>query len=303
MNAGSISNTATIDGLDPLDNPVTQTAGTTVTASQIEALSLTKTASPAAGVAVGDTITYTMTARNTGTLTLLNTTITDAKPGLSPLACTPAQGSSLAPGATMTCTATYTATATDIASGSIANAAVVSGDGGGGTITANGAATVPTKLGTNVDLTKTLDGVDGATATWIITVTNTGDGAFPGPFTVTDKLPAGLTFVSAAGNGWSCSGTATISCTHDAPLAHKAATSVKVVTTVTGTDDITNTASMEVFGQTVESSAAYRPASGFAFSGADAGRVGLLGLLVFVGGWIIVAATRKRDEDYELIKL
>ena len=46
VDAGSIVNTATVDGLDPADNPVTDTDGVTVQADQVESLAFTKTASP-----------------------------------------------------------------------------------------------------------------------------------------------------------------------------------------------------------------------------------------------------------------
>ena len=39
------------------------------------------------------------------------------------------------------------------------------------------------------------------------------------PVTVTDPIPAGLTATSAAGNGWSCTGTSTIRCTRSDVLA------------------------------------------------------------------------------------
>jgi len=132
VDAGSIANTATVSGLDPADNMVTATDGVTVTADQVESVSFTKTASPSGAVNVGDVVTYTMIATNDGTVTLDNTTISDPMPGLSPLTCNPAQGTSLAPGASLTCTATYSVTATDVARGSIDNTATVTADSIGG---------------------------------------------------------------------------------------------------------------------------------------------------------------------------
>ncbi|MDQ2947414.1 MAG: DUF11 domain-containing protein, partial [Acidobacteriota bacterium] len=41
-------------------------------------------------------------------------------------------------------------------------------------------------------------------ATYTITVSNTGTALAPGPFTVTDTLPAGLTPTGAVGTGWTC---------------------------------------------------------------------------------------------------
>jgi len=166
---------------------------------------------------------------------------------------------------------------------------------------------VPTAGHADVSLVKKLGSVSGATATWLITVTNSGTAPLPGPFTVTDQLPSGLTFVSASGDGWSCTGTATVTCTHAAELAAGAGTSITVVTKVTGTGTITNVASMDVLGRTLQSGATYTPGSGFAFTGDQPGgfaftgaeitRYGLMGLLLVVGGWFLIAAARKRDED------
>lgn len=56
------------------------------------------------------------------------------------------------------------------------------------------------------------DPVAGGVVTWTVTVTNNGPDPAVGPFTVTDTPPAVLTDVDATGAGWSCSGTATITC-------------------------------------------------------------------------------------------
>src|SRR5437667_431552 len=44
----------------------------------------------------------------------------------------------------------------------------------------------------------------GANGTYTLVVTNVGTTATSGPITVTDPLPAGLSFVSGLGAGWSC---------------------------------------------------------------------------------------------------
>ena len=301
VDAGSIVNTATVSALDPADNPVTNSDGTTVLVDQVESLGLTKTASPSGSVAVGDVITYTITATNDGTVTIDNVTVADPMPGLSALDCTPAAGATLAPGAAMTCTATYTVSDTDVARGSIDNTATVHGDSITGHPASNAStAIVPTSTAADVSLVKKLDSLSGSTATWLITVSNSGTAALPGPFTVTDTLPEGLTYQSAGGDGWACTGTSTISCTHAGDLAAGSSTSITVVTTVTGSGKITNVASMDVLGKTVSSDANVTPtaeAGGFAFTGAEVSRWGLIGLLLVVGGWFLVGLARKRDED------
>ena len=48
--------------------------------------------------------------------------------------------------------------------------------------------------------------VAGGTGTWTIDVANHGPSVAQGPITVTDTLPAGTSFVSATGTGWTCTG-------------------------------------------------------------------------------------------------
>jgi uncharacterized repeat protein (TIGR01451 family) len=299
---GRIDNTATVDALDPADNPVTNSASETVLTGQAAGITIVKTASPNGDVGVGDVITYGFAVGNSGGLTLHGVTVTDPMTGLSTIGCTPAAPATLNPGDTMDCTATYTVTQADVDAGSITNTATVNGlDPADNPVTDADSATV-TAASTgapDVTLTKKLDGVSGSTATWTITVSNTGSGTLPGPFTVTDALPKGLTYQSAGGDGWTCTGTSTISCTHGADLAAGASTRLTVVTTITGAGKITNVASIDVLGESVTSNATYTPTDpgGFAFTGAEVARYGLMGLLLVVGGWFLLAAARKRDED------
>ena len=60
--------------------------------------------------------------------------------------------------------------------------------------------------------------VAGTDALWRVTVTNNGADVAVGPFRVTDTLPSGVSFVSAAGTGWSCAASgATVTCTRLTP--------------------------------------------------------------------------------------
>ena len=60
-------------------------------------------------------------------MTLDEVAVSDPHDGLSAISCAPAQGSSLEPGATMTCTASYTTTQADLDAGSITNVGSVTG--------------------------------------------------------------------------------------------------------------------------------------------------------------------------------
>ncbi|MBI1741723.1 DUF11 domain-containing protein [Candidatus Acetothermia bacterium] len=57
--------------------------------------------------------------------------------------------------------------------------------------------------------------VSGQQATATITVTNVGNAPCPGPTTVTEAVPSGLTLVSASGSGWFCVGNV---CTYPLPI-------------------------------------------------------------------------------------
>src|SRR4029434_1748360 len=78
---------------------------------------------------VGDVIHYTITATNDGNTTIGSVTCTDRN--ADNLVCVPANGSSLAPGASLSCTADHTVTQADIDAGHYLNTACVDdGDGG-----------------------------------------------------------------------------------------------------------------------------------------------------------------------------
>jgi uncharacterized repeat protein (TIGR01451 family) len=62
---------------------------------------------------------------------------------------------------------------------------------------------------------------------YTLTVTNVGDGPSSGQITVTDTLPAGLSYVSASGTGWSCSASGqTVTCVTGNALAAAASSSI-----------------------------------------------------------------------------
>ena len=298
VNAGQISNTATVSGTPPTGPDVTDSATTTVLAGQTASLALVKTASPTSGATVGDTIAYSFDVTNNGTVSVTNVNVSDPMVGLSAITCTPAQGSTLTPNATMHCDATYTVTQADVNAGQIVNTATADGtDPVDNPVTTSASATVTTTGAADITLAKKLVDVTGSVATWDITVTNAAATPFPGPLTVTDPLTAGLAFVSASGAGWTCSGTSTITCVRAGTLAVGASSTLTVVTTITGNGPITNIASTNVEGKTVSAQARYTPSGGFAFTGTEAQRLGLLGLLAVLGGWFLMAAARRRRED------
>src|SRR4051794_20276486 len=88
IDAGHYANAACVDdgtggATEPCDDVTTP-------ADQNPSLSITKDADVATYSAVGDVISYTITAKNTGNTTLSAVTVTD--PNASSLTCTPANG-------------------------------------------------------------------------------------------------------------------------------------------------------------------------------------------------------------------
>ena len=85
---------------------------------------------------------------------------------------------------------------------------------------------------------------------YALTVTNSGPSVVAGAITVTDSLPAGLTFTSASGIGWACGYSAPsrlVTCTLAAGLSVTTAAAITVQTTVdasAGPATISNTASV-----------------------------------------------------------
>ena len=214
---GSVSNTATASGVDPLGDPVSDVSDSsdpndgagpddpTITdLGSAPAIEVTKSAditalsSPAVP---GDVISYTFTVTNTGNVTLSNITVSD-------VGATMAGGPivSLAPGVTdtTTFTASYSITQLDINAGSFSNQALVTGNPPTGppvTDTSDDpldptgsddptVATIPQAPAMN--MVKTASNVTfttpGDTADFDYVVTNTGNTSITSPITVTDNL-------------------------------------------------------------------------------------------------------------------
>jgi uncharacterized repeat protein (TIGR01451 family) len=97
----------------------------------------------------------------------------------------------------------------------------------------------------------TADLVDGAVATWTFHVQNNGIVSSPSPVTVTDPLPAGLTYVGFSGAGWSCTAVVqVVTCTLPQSIPLGGSSDLAIQTTVAtppGTV-ITNTAAVSAVG-------------------------------------------------------
>ncbi len=128
--AALVTNTASVSAKTPVGNAITDVSGTDYSndnptetpISGSPKFTFTKVAS-AVGTKVGESISYTFTLTNAGTVTLNNLSITDAAVDAGSIS--PANISILAPGASVTITAKHTLTQNDVNQGSFTNQASV----------------------------------------------------------------------------------------------------------------------------------------------------------------------------------
>ncbi len=206
---------------------------TTINACVIDDLAITNTDGKVSVVA-GTVNTYTVTVSNPGADVVAGATVTENFPatltGVS-WTCVASAGSSCPAsgvgniGATVTIANggsvvfTITGTISPAATGTISTTATVTAPAG---VTdpgaANNTSTDTDQIAVSSDLSIAItDAPDpvapSGTETYTVTVTNNGPSTATG-LTVTDTLPAGSTFVSAAGAGWTCTQAAlVVTCT------------------------------------------------------------------------------------------
>ncbi len=159
-------------------------------------LEIVKSADPSFYAEVGDVISYTITATNTGMATLTDVDVSDKFPGgLDGWTCDPTTPATLAPGEEITCTATHTITPADIEAGSVFNQACVDADE-----TSKEVCDDETVKLSELEIVKEAD-VDfysavGDVINYTITATNTGETALSN-VDISDNLMADL-------DGWTC---------------------------------------------------------------------------------------------------
>ena len=175
VDAGHITNTATVTGHPPTGPPVTDGAEATVTAIQTPAIHLVKSAFPAEYAEPGETIHYTYTVTNTGNVTLHAVTLHDDR--LGTITC---PATTLAPAASTTCHATHVTTTADVDAGHITNKATVTGHPPTGPpVTGTDRATVHAIRNPGIQLEKTAFPTEyaepGETIHYTYAVTNTGN--------------------------------------------------------------------------------------------------------------------------------
>ncbi|MGL5930866.1 MAG: beta strand repeat-containing protein, partial [Dermatophilaceae bacterium] len=205
VDAGVVSNSATSAGRAPQGATVTSNVSTTDTpVAQAPAVSLTKTGAvtdlDGNGTDLGDTIRWSFTVTNTGTVTLTSVAVNDPLAGSVTCA-----ASSLAPGASTTCTSdgAYAISQPNVEAGQVVNTATASGQGPTGTTVTSPSAssTTPVPRVRQLALVKSVASVSdpngngrvdaGEVVTYSFAVTNTGTVAV-NALTINDSAVTGL---------------------------------------------------------------------------------------------------------------
>ena len=199
VDAGQIDNTAAVSAVDPFDNPASDSATATVpTVDPIAELTVNKTATLPEGktaVAVGDTIQYAVTIKNSGNVTVKDIDFAD-----SLVTDKTVEPFTLAPTGEMIIPYTYTVTQADVDAGKIVNTATATGkDPKDAAVTASASVTVNTvEASPSLEVTKTAtpvlpEGKDkvgvGDTVNYTVVVTNNGNVTVNG-INITDSLTA-----------------------------------------------------------------------------------------------------------------
>jgi uncharacterized repeat protein (TIGR01451 family) len=226
---GSLTNSVTVSG-GGASNAPTATDVTTLSGAPVLALAKSHTGSFVAG----QTGTYTLAVSNTGNAATSGTiTVTDTLPaGLSFNAASGTGWTCSAAGAVVTCTSataiaaaaagnaiTVTVNVAANSPATVTNTANATGGGAANPQTATDPTTIVRPI---LALAKSHSGnfTVGSTGTYTLAVSNVGTAPTTGPTTVTDTLPAGLTFNAALGTGWTCAATAPgVVCTTNASIA------------------------------------------------------------------------------------
>ena len=260
VSSGDLTNTATVGSSTTDPNPGNDSDTAEVTVSTLADLSVTK--SHTGPVRVGDELAFTLEVANDGPSEARAVTLTDTLPtGLEAVS---AEGvgwtcditgqdvscvldAPLAPG-TSAAPVAVVVTVTPAAYPSVDNVATVTSSTSEADPSDN-ESTDPVEVPPLVDLSveKSLQGelVVGEEATYTLLVGNAGPTAAPGPITVTDTLPEGLSGVSAQGDGWTCEIVGDlVTCTSDDELGVGEETTIEVVVEVlpTAYPSVVNTA-------------------------------------------------------------
>lgn len=262
---GSFDNTASVAGGGDNTPSISNIVTTVVSNPATPNLVISK-AGPSTGT-VGVNFDYTLTVNNTGTAATNGglVTVTDIIPtGLTFVSATGTGWTCSASGQTVNCTtnnvilvngsSNIILTVNPSSTGTVNNTANVVG-GGDNTSSPSNLVTTTINAAPTPNLTIVKTGPNTATVgtnfAYSLTVNNTGTAATNGVVTVTDVLPAGLSFVSGTGTGWSCTAVGqTVTCTISNSILVNTSSVITLTVNPTTTGTVINNASVVGGGDT-----------------------------------------------------
>lgn len=258
LDAGFVENTATAEGTGPDQGVVSAEASYLITADQLPAWDVTKTAT---SEPLGDgsfAVSYDITVENLGNVVLTGVIIQDNLDdtfGGHPYTVESVTSSGLTVNPSYDGSSDVTVTGPDPLafgasgtvtieaivgplndSGPFVNEALLLVDATEGQVADTAVASTEFDTGFDLALSKAGPSAVGEAedVTWTLTVENLGPSIASGPIIVTDDLGDGLSFVSAAGAGWSCAHSAgVVTCEYTDDLAAGDESAITIVTMVT----------------------------------------------------------------------
>jgi uncharacterized repeat protein (TIGR01451 family) len=262
--AGTLANTASVaaDQVDPNPSNNSATTGTSVTADADMAIAK---AQSAAQVQVGNTVTYTLTARNNGPSLATDVEVSEAiPPGVALVSASPGQGNCTGTGPVLcqlggmaaNASASITVVVRATTPGPLANVATVRAAEDDPDLTNNGASTSASVVALTppdgapppqADLAIAKQGSGrsgpvGARFDYSLVVDNLGPSEASG-VTLTEQIPAGVDLLAVTPSQGTCAGTPAVTCSLGTlPVGARVAVSVAVVAQRPGT--YTNSASV-----------------------------------------------------------
>jgi len=264
---GSITNVATVAVAGEF-NSGNNTGASVISVTPVAPdLTVTKVA-PGGPFQQGGTVTYLITVTNggngstSGTITMSDTiptglTVTSVSganwtcTNAQPVTCT--RATSLAAGASSVITLVANIAAN--AASTIVNTAtvVVAGESNSGN-NANSSVISVTPVAPDLTVTKVAQGApfqQGGTVSYLITVTNAGNGPTTGTISLSDTIPTGLTVTSVSGTNWTCTNAQPVTCSRTTPLAAGTSSVITLNANIAANAaaSITNTATVVVAGE------------------------------------------------------
>ncbi len=267
--SGIVVNLAQVIGGDDVTPDTSNTVTTTVEAAPKPDLSISKSGPMTA--TLGTDFSYTFVITNTGNGPTFGTvTVNDTLPaGLSFVSGTGGGFTCSAVGQLVTCTGTgviaspngtttFAIVVKPVALGSQPNTAIVIGGGDTTISTSNTVTTIvilPPMSDLSIGKSGPVTATQGVNFDYIFVITNTGPDATVGTVTVTDTLPAGVSYMSSTGGGFACSAAGQlVTCTsNDVIVGSNGTITFTMVVNPANSGNITNVANVIGGGDTTSS--------------------------------------------------